>query len=515
MSARWAGTAILAATALSAPLAAQEAKQRELVQIMGETIDVRVINVEAVVTGHSGQRVRGLAAGDFRLLVDGREVPVEYFAEVADGASVTAETPGKAPATAAPVPAGEAVGRSYLVYVDDSFSLVSRRNAVLDKLERDLSLLRPADKMAVLAFDGFRIAVLSRWTGDARLLKAALEQARQRPAHGDRALAQQRALKHDEEAVIDAELEGDQTRAALSDLSNRISPEARTQLGRTATAAAAALRGFESPPGRKVMMLLSGAWSLSVAPQLYGPMVNAANRLGYTVYPVDAAMSDAREVTVLDKLARATGGRVMVSPTNEVFKDMVADSSSYYWLGFTPSWKANDKGHKVTVEVRRPELTVRSRDGFTDPSKKTETAMKAESVLMFGGTADDRRLIVKLGEPRRQGRDFEVPVTLGVPVEALALTPQGKGYLAEIPLSIATLDGDGGRADLPASHLKVAVTTLPRTGTYARFQTVVRLRQAGQRLVFTVPDPVSGQALWGQADFQLQSVATLGKGGKR
>ncbi|HSS47853.1 MAG TPA: hypothetical protein VLX28_02795, partial [Thermoanaerobaculia bacterium] len=242
---------------------------------------------------------------------------------------------------------------------------------------------------------------------------------------------------------------------------------------------------------------------------------NAANRLGYTVYPVDAAMSDAREVTVLDKLARATGGRVMVSATNEAFRDMVADSSSYYWLGFTPAWKANDKGHRVTVEVRRPELTVRSRDGFTDPSKKTETAMKAESVLMFGGTADDRRLIVKLGEPRRQGRDFEVPVTLGVPVEALALTPQGKGYLAEIPLSIATLDGDGGRADLPASHLKVSVTALPRSGTYARFQTVVRLRQAGQQLVFTVPDPVSGQALWGQADFRLPSIATMSKGGKR
>ncbi|HSS48786.1 MAG TPA: hypothetical protein VLX28_07560, partial [Thermoanaerobaculia bacterium] len=182
MAARRVGTAVLAA-ALALPLAAQEAKPPELVQIMGETIDVRVVNVEAVVTGRSGQRVRGLAAGDFRLLVDGKEVPVEYFTEVADGASVTAETPGKAPSTAPaaaaspamPVPAGEAVGRSYLVYVDDSFSLASRRNAVLDKLERDLSLLRPGDRMAVLAFDGFRIAVLSRWTGDAGLLKAALE----------------------------------------------------------------------------------------------------------------------------------------------------------------------------------------------------------------------------------------------------------------------------------------------------------------------------------------------------
>src|SRR3954469_4437002 len=409
-SMRWM-TAFFAMTIFSLPVlgqgVAQDVKQPELVQIMGETLDVRVVNVEAVVTGRSGQHLRGLAAGDFRLMVDGKEVPVEYFAEVAEGASVTGESAASSSASpAVPVPAGEAVGSSYLVYVDDSFSLVSRRNAVLDKLERDLSLVGPGDRMAVLAFNGYRIAVLSGWTGDVKALRAALEQARRRPAHGDRALAQQRALQHDEDAVLDAELQGDQTRAALEALSSRVSPEARTQLGRTATAAAAALRGFASPPGRKVMMLLSGAWSLSVAPQLYGPMVSAANRLGYTVYPVDAAMSDPREVTVLDKLARATGGRVMVSATNEAFRDLVADSSSYYWLGFTPTWKANDQGHKVTVEVRKPELTVRARNGFTDLSKKTETAMKAESVLMFGGTADDRRLIVQLGEPRRRGLDF-------------------------------------------------------------------------------------------------------------
>src|SRR6201999_2766810 len=125
--------------------------------------------------------------------------------------------------------------------------------------------------------------------------------------------ASQRALGRDEDMIRESPLEADVQAAALEAMSHRISPEARTQLGRTATAAAAALRGFEAPPGRKVMMMLSGAWSLSVAPRLYGPLVEAANRLGYTVYPVDASMSSAEEVTRLDKLARSTGGRVMVS----------------------------------------------------------------------------------------------------------------------------------------------------------------------------------------------------------
>jgi hypothetical protein len=282
-------------------------------------------------------------------------------------------------------------------------------------------------------------------------------------------------------------------------MAKRISPEARTQLGKTTGAALAALRGFETPPGRKVMLLLSGAWSLSVAPRLYSPIVHAANQLGYTVYPVDASQSDAAEITGLDTLARATGGRVIVSAANDAFRQVVADSGSYYWLGFTPAWKANDRQHPVTVEVRRPDLKVRSRSGFSDLSRRTETALKAESVLLFGGDHEDRRLIVQLGTPKRSRGNFEVPVTLGVPVETLALTPKGKGYLAEVPLAITTEDAAGERASLSGTSLKVAIETLPRAGTYARFQTVVLVSSLEQRLVFTVPDPVSGHILWNEA----------------
>ncbi len=495
----------IALLVLSLPLPATAQKPKPDIPIIGETIDVRVVNVEAVVTAASGQRVPGLSAADFRLLVDGREVPVEYFAEISEGKSVQAEK--------APVAAGEEVGRNYLIYVDDAFSLANRRNDVLEKLERDLTLLGPADRMAILAFDGARVSVLCGWTGDRKTLREALGAARQRPALGAEMLAHQRKLQVDVDWVLDnadsIETGDSATRVGgpkVSEIeeifkatSKRISGEARTQLGKTTDAATAAMRGFETPNGRKVMLLLSGAWSLSVAPRLYGPVVQAANQLGYTVYPVDASQSDAYEATALDTLARATGGRLLIPADNAVFREAVADSGTYYWLGFTPAWKANDRGHRVTVEVRKPGLAVRSRSGFADLSHQTEAAMKAESVLLFGGASGDHRLIVQLGEPAKRGDVFEVPVTLGVPVEALALTPKGKGYLAVVPLAVSTEEEDGRRANLSGPQLKVTIASLPQAGTYARFQTVVRLRDPKQRLIFTVHDPVSGRALWGQA----------------
>src|SRR4051794_1492617 len=364
------------------------------VETFGESIDVRLVNVEAVVTDAKGNLVRGLAAADFRLLVDGREVPVEYFTEVADGRAASSAAPaGPAPA----LPAGQPVGRSYLVYVADSFVLPSMRDPLLTRLERDLTLLPPGDRMAVLPFDGRPIAGASGWNagpapagprrGDRRAgpardggrrgagrggraaapaPTAARERSRNRHSEGVQKLTQHRGLQRDIDWASEVNLDADELAAFLEAVSHRMSPEARTQLGRTAAAAAGALRGFTVPPGRKVMLLLSAAWTMEVAPQLYSPMLEAANRLGYTIYPVDLGASAAEDVSVFDALAAVTGGRVVVSAKLASFRDVVADTGSYYWLGFTPAWKADDGRHRITVEPRRAGLEVRSRDGFSD-----------------------------------------------------------------------------------------------------------------------------------------------------
>lgn len=49
------------------------------------TVNVRVVNVEAVATDSSGRPVHGLKPADFRLKVDKHEVPIEYFTEVLQG----------------------------------------------------------------------------------------------------------------------------------------------------------------------------------------------------------------------------------------------------------------------------------------------------------------------------------------------------------------------------------------------------------------------------------------------
>jgi len=231
-------------------------------------------------------------------------------------------------------------------------------------------------------------------------------------------------------------------------------------------------------------------------------VVSAANQLGYTLYPVDVASPTPENLKMLDMVAKQTGGRVANSLKQDVFRQVVTDSGSYYWLGFTPSWQANDRSHAIRVESKRSGMTVRARTSFPDLSKKTENARKAESVLLFGGDQTDRRLKILLGEAKPRGRrEVELPVTLGVPVEALALTPSGRGYVAEAPLAVAALDDQGGRTEIPLSRLRVSIKEVPQSGSLARFKTTLRLRNAPQRLVFTVRDEVNGGTMWEEVKF--------------
>ncbi len=487
-------------------------------RLEGEEVEVRVVNVEAVITDSAGHRVRGLARGDFDLEVDGKRVGVDYFSEIAEGAEVLpAADRANPPDTAAPsaslgAAAPERVARNYLIYIDDVFALANVRNVVLERLATDLSTLTSTDRVSILAFDGKKIDVLCPWTGDPREVAAGLERARQRPSSGNQLLADQRRLEGDAEWIRengDALADGDTTQGAnaarnlIDSMSKRISPEARAEVGKMTEALTGAIRGLDAPPGRKVMLLLSGAWSMQVAGHLFGPLLAAADQNGYTIYPIDLANSNPREVASFDQLGRATGGRAVVAADLRILPAVAEDTSSYYLLGFSPTWPANETRHRVEVKVTRPGLVVRSRGSFLDRSERDVVAARAEGVLLLGGDPRRARLFVQLGTAKRLSRkEVEVPVTLGVPVELLLEGRAPGPQRIELPLAVAIVDQDGRRSDLAGSRLQLNLPgTVPPAGTLARFQTVIKVRNVDQKIAFTIGGLADGATIWGRSEF--------------
>ncbi|MGB6846860.1 MAG: VWA domain-containing protein, partial [Thermoanaerobaculia bacterium] len=439
----------LALLLTGAPAVLAQSSPSPLPGVFTEVLDVRVVNLEVVVTDKDGVPVRGLGPDNFILEVDGEEVAVDYFTEVRGG--VAAEVPpSQEIAGIAEIPAvvpGSPVSTSYLVFIDELFSLPPDRDAVLEALEAELPRLGPEDRMAIVAFNGRDLEMLSTWTNSVPALTRVLKKARERPTHGIQRLAEQRQYNFDRLLNVSTQLRAGQFDArAQTFFVNDLSPSERFYLDQltehvemSIAAATVTLRSFAQPPGRKVMLLYSGGWpylpvSFLINPfnwlvlesdtvqgaELFQPLSDVANLLGYTLYPVDvpgfadrlaaATVSGAAEFSAADFgaipqlaaadstflrrqelhyslnfLAGETGGEAFIDGRRlAAFEGAVSDTRSYYWLGFNPTRGWDNQRHTIDVRLRTPGFKVRSRAGFLDSSRERDVTMAVESTLLFG-----------------------------------------------------------------------------------------------------------------------------------
>jgi VWFA-related protein len=504
-------------------------------ETFSEVLDVRVVNLEVVVTDRDGVPVRGLRASDFVLEVDGEAVDIDYFSEVQGGRALSAEGDGATTLPAIPaVVAGEPVGTSYLVFVDDYFTFEDDRNRVLDGIEADLPLLGPRDRMAIVAFDGHGLDMLSSWSQSASELGRALAKARQRHADGLMRLAELRQYEGGAQlprrfVARGVELDAE-TKAYVLRLSD--------QVDRAIDAAAATLRSFAKPPGRKVMVLVTGGWPYSATEfvnadlmrsaqldlvegdELFSQLSDTANLLGYTLYPADASglgsrwnedpgsasrvvpgsldLQLARRATRQFStrfLARETGGEpLLFDRANRALNEVVADTRSYYWLGFTPDRGWDDAAHDVHIRTRGGELEVRSRRGYLDSSRSTEVTMSVESAFLFGGLPEAPQLSVALGAWEKSGfRKMEVPLTISLPMSEITFLPARDGVAADLELRIAVEDEGQSRADIPVVPIHLEGSAPPTAGEMFQYTVPLRLRRQKHRALVALYDVTSGR----------------------
>lgn len=541
----------------AAPAPGQEV---EIPEVFSETIDVRVVNVEVVVTDRAGNRVRGLKVSDFELLIDGEPTPIDYFTEVEDGfpsdggAGDTAAVPSLDPS--APV------GTNFLIFIDDLFSIERDRNRVLDHLEHDLGELGPSDRIAAVAYDGQTAEILTAWTDSADRFADALVRARSRPSHGLHRLLERNQVAQDRQTMADHQagrdpsgllgsagpvasgLANDDSRQDLSyrqSLSN--------QLESSVLAAMASMRRFANRPGRKVMLLLAGGWPRSVEifarerlpggylpvnrrvmseHDLYGPLVSTANLIGFSLYPVDGPgltrefYGDAsrgfganaqpdnagpapgtleREDTIhsaLNLLAQSTGGLPLLNARRDVaLTSVVEDTRSYYWLGFEPQRREDDRFHEIVVRPKgRADLEVRTREGYVDMSRDHELDMTAKAALLFGDPPEALALQVQFSEPVRTGRRrMAVPIEVAIPLDEIQLLPTGDEWLSVVEVRVTAMDEGGNRSEVSFEKVPISGPQEPQPGQVFYYQTDLELRRREHSYVITVHDPLTGTSL--------------------
>jgi VWFA-related protein len=296
------------------------------VETFFEAIQVRIAEVEVVVTDKQGNRVTGLTQDDFVLYEDGERVELSSFAAYAPAELRQAPSGILAPATPSDdTPIAAEGGGVITVLIDNQSLTLGGRKRLFAKLREFLaSGLRPGQRLAVATHnDPGALRMLLPATDDVPAILAALDRAEEAVPRGQMSYAQVAQLVRSMQTAPDASEDeisagpGNFEQAEGADIYQQIRTLTR-QLESQALSTAAALeqlvQAVAGMPGRKAVLLVSGG-----VPQRPGEALVSAwrNRFGGVESLAGTSSTfDEREGDITATLRRAAeyanGGRVVI-----------------------------------------------------------------------------------------------------------------------------------------------------------------------------------------------------------
>lgn len=411
-------TVIAAAIVLSAAVS--------LAQTAGESIEVRVVNVDVVVRDRAGKPVTGLTKADFEIYENGQKREITNLYEV-HAAPAPATPAAKAEPDTATRPSDAAAveirPRNIVMFVDN-YSLQSfRRDKVLQSLRKFADTqLQPQDRV-MLVLCTQQVKVITPFTSDRKAIEDGVASIGKIVSASSNRSSSLERVKRQVNEYIDA---GKENKFPWRDLYNQSlglvesfieediygARNTLASLGAT-TAALAGLEGknvviftgahLPEHPGAELYQWLYSAFSpympnltmgsetisgKSGSMQHYSieEAAKQASANNVTLYLIDAADSrdsiSSESNAAADKveeftaftntamayqtLARISGGMALTNSDNfdSAFQTLAADLNSYYSLGFKPSGTTAGTLGRIVVKMKNPEYRFRARETY-------------------------------------------------------------------------------------------------------------------------------------------------------
>jgi VWFA-related protein len=409
-------------------------------------ITTNLVQVDAVVTDNDGRHVTDLRPEEFEILEEGKRQEITSFSYV----NLESRTPARTDVPEAPRaekgappppparPNASRARRTVALVVDDLSLPYENVHYVRRALKKYVDeQLQDGDLSAVLRVSS-GVGVLQQFTADKRLLDAAVERVRWSPRSRGEANPINNVLAADGgsaggESGVDAE-----KAVTVDEIHSEFS------VGDTISALNYVVRGFQSIPGRKAVVLftqdlpiLNGFGATSNLERLRH-LIDLANRSSVVFYvidtrgvqPLDETAAEAgqklrlgSQVAVgglagqgsrrvdagmqtltgkasaihksqdgMDFLAKQTGGIFFKNQNNfnRGLERVLEDQRGYYLIGYRPDESTFDprtgqhKFRNLKVNVKRPGVTVRSRTGFygvADEKEKKKPRTASQELL--------------------------------------------------------------------------------------------------------------------------------------
>lgn len=182
----------------------------------------------------------------------------------------------------------------------------------------------------------------------------------------------------------------------------------------------------------------------------------------------------------LRMMAETTGGSAVVNVNDfEVGLSRIAlKANHHYLLGFYPSHPPDGKYHTIKVEVSNPEFRTTHRKGYINWRREDTFSQKLKAALLWPITKTPPfDLKLTIGKPKKDGRYYQVPLQLAIPIEVL----QGKEKQS-LQLGIVVGDGKGRQSNVFIQDLILQKKDF-KDKTFVAYQLNLRMRKGKQTLV--------------------------------
>lgn len=510
--------AMLTASLAVQPLSAQS--------FFSEIVEVRVTNVDVVVTGKDGKPVRGLTSADFELLEDGVPQEITNFLEITEpgpGLGNAADA-GQQPLAPIPAPGSDPRRRLVTVFIDNAVLQPHRRNIVLPHLTTFMrNNIRPGDEVMLTVWStGLRVTLEP--TGDMAAIEAGIAQLAQWTTGAGLPGNEKDQFERDVGSLISLYANRSPPEkppvSMVIALARSVAMRRAHEMRQKVSALKSVMSAMRGSDGRKVLVLLTealttnpgdepfyyidsirdqfeGAQGSPIEAEARGFAINslvediagAANSSGVTLYAIDARGLSAgfndvdasktvrvgqrtsvvpeTSLTTLRAVADLTGGTAFVGSNNWklAFDTIGADLRTYYSLGYRTSGERRDRMKKVEVRVKQKGLHVRVRREVLERSVSSEMA-DAVAGQLFRPTATNDLAITALAGPPSVGNadTVVVPLTITIPTGQLTLVPEGDDLTGSFSVYAAFLRSDGavGHAAQPPQRFRFPAASLDR-----------------------------------------------------
>lgn len=512
--------ALIVAAAVALPLAAQrkpaEPEQPKLV----ESIDVRVIDVDVIVTDRRGNFVPGLKKEDFEILENGVPKAISNFYEVqgtnAKGL-IAGEVGGK---IETPAVESEEMKRRIIFYIDNLSLNPFNRNRVFTQIKDFVkTVMRPGDE-AMIATYNRSMKVRVPFTRDPQQIESILDSLSRESGLGIAARSERKQM---EDRIRDATSYEDAISSARSYASSvehdlRQSVSSINALMSTLAGVEGkkilvlCSEGFPMQPGREIFQMIDEVgrekgWSTMGSTIIEGmtfdgthliqSVAKTANANDITLYTIHAAglqggnemsAENARPTPTLvahaaisnttesmQLMADMTGGLASVNTNNfaDAFKRIQRDLDSYYSLGYRAGTERVDRQRYLQVRVKNKDYRVRSRQTFVEKSVYAEMADRVVANLLYRVKDNDLGILARVGRPDPIDDGlFRVAIDIQIPMEKLTLLPQGSDeYVGGFDVYVVVGNKDNDMSDVARKSHQIRVPAADMQKIAGKFYT--------------------------------------------